>query len=122
LHAEQAAQRGDQPEQLGADDVAFGEIDDPMGAGLAKADYGSAELGGGMKRGAPAGAWRGEVRRAHRLRLETLRPGGMDRALAHEGSQRRLIEMLELASTAATEMTARRRGMMRTRLHAAIRQ
>jgi len=46
----------------------------------------------------------------------------MDYTVAYELSQRILVEMLQLAAAAAREVTARRIGVVRSRLHAAIGQ
>jgi hypothetical protein len=62
------------------------------------------------------------VRLAHLLDFDPLSERRENDAVAHECRQRRFVEVLELASSAAPEVTARRCGMMRARLHAAIRQ
>ncbi|GGD93436.1 hypothetical protein GCM10011515_11570 [Tsuneonella deserti] len=60
--------------------------------------------------------------RARKLRgLYALSLGGVKNAIAHEIRKRVFVEMLQLAAAAMAEMTARRHGVVRSRLKAAIR-
>jgi hypothetical protein len=54
------------------------------------------------------------------LRFDALGARRENHPVAHESGQRALVEMLKLAAPAAPEVTARRCGMMRARLHAAV--
>jgi hypothetical protein len=49
-----------------------------------------------------------------------LRLGGMNHAVAHETGERLVVEMLQLASAAHAEVTARRRGVVRARQQCAV--
>jgi hypothetical protein len=68
----------------------------------------------------PASARRRKAGRDDGLGLKPLRAGGIDHAVAHEGSQRVLVEVLQLASAAGREVTARRSGVVRPRQQRAI--
>jgi hypothetical protein len=59
------------------------------------------------------------VRGNDTLRLEPVRLGGVDHAIAHEAGQRLIFEVLQLAPAAGTEMAAPRRGVVRARLQCA---
>ena len=56
----------------------------------------------------------------NRLRHQSLPLGGVDHTVADEVRQRLLVEVLQLAPAASTEVAARRRGVVRARQHCAI--
>ena len=54
------------------------------------------------------------------LRFNALGERRENHQVAHESGERALVEMLQLAAAATPEVTARRCGMVRARLHAAV--
>jgi len=65
---------------------------------------------------------RGQVRRRDPFRLDALPRGRIRHPVCDEARQRLLVEMLELAGTAFSEMPARWRGMMRTGFQGTVSQ
>jgi exosortase A-associated hydrolase 1 len=120
LGGQQTPQRGDEREQLGPHDVALRQVDNAMRAVFAKPDDWLPALFRGMQRCPPTGARRRKVGVPYTLSVDALRACSVNHPVAHESSERLFVQMLELTSPAATEVTARRCRTVRPRLHAAI--
>lgn len=103
----------------GAVDMALDDIDDGVALLLRKADQDAAALGFGMEGRAAAAAWRREMRRPQRRRQPLRVEGGGD-PVGDEARIAFIVEMLELASATAREMTAGRRLMVRARHDGAV--
>ena len=109
---EQRAKRGDQREQRGVKDMAFGHVDDGVALFLRKADQHAPALRLGMERCATA-AVRGRAMRGAQRRGQALRVKRGGDAVGDEPGIAFVVQMLELAPAAAREMAAGRGLVMR---------
>ena len=116
LAGQHLAQRRNEREQFRAQHMAFCQVDDSVRSRLAKADDDTPGLALSVKRGAAAALRWGEMRGSNQRRLQPLSRSRIYDARGDEFIEGLVVAMLQLASTASSEVAARRRGMMGARL------
>ena len=111
------AQRRDQREQFGREDMAFAHVDDGVRCFRAEPEQHLPALAFGMERGAAAAARRREVRSGDDIGDQPLPLGGRNHPVADEIRKCLLGQMLKLARAAGGEVAARRGDMLRAGSH-----
>ena len=106
---------------LGREDMAFAHVDHFVRAGLVEPDQRPPAAVDRAQRGSTPCAGGRKVHGRDTFRHQPLPLGRVEHPVAHEAGKRLLVEMLDLAPAAASEVAARRLGVVRSGLHGAVR-